>query len=137
MPAKLLPCLAAVLLCAAVLVQASSRSPGHKLRVQRQPHAPSATKPNNRPIIGILTQAGLEEDTFVPANGSYIAASYVKFVEGGGARVVPILHDSPPEVVSSGSSSSSMLSTSAAASASRIMQACAPLQHSTQGILAP
>jgi hypothetical protein len=52
-------------------------------------------------MIGILTQAGLEEDKFVPKNGSYIAASYVKFVESAGARVVPILHDSPKEVVSS------------------------------------
>ena len=60
----------------------------------------SNSKPNNRPLIGILTQAGLEDDTFVPKDGSYIAASYVKFVESAGARVVPILHDSPKEVVS-------------------------------------
>jgi hypothetical protein len=101
MPSKLLPWFAAVLLCAAATaVHATSRSPGHKLTVHRQQHNPNAAKTNNRPVIGVLTQAGLDEDTFVPANGSYIAASYVKFVEGGGARVVPILHDSPPEVVS-------------------------------------
>lgn len=45
-------------------------------------------------------QAGLGEDTFVPSNGTYIASSYVKFVESGGARVVPILADTPAHVVS-------------------------------------
>lgn len=30
---------------------------------------------NNRPIVGILTQAGLDEDTFVPRDGSYIAGA--------------------------------------------------------------
>jgi hypothetical protein len=45
-------------------------------------------------------QAGLEEDKFVPKNGTYIASSYVKFVESGGARVVPILPDTPADVVS-------------------------------------
>lgn len=44
---------------------------------------------NNRVLIGILSQpsdpAGRDE--------SYIAASYVKFVESAGARVVPFLHD--------------------------------------------
>lgn len=44
-------------------------------------------------------QAGLEEDKFVPEHGTYIASSYVKFVESGGARVVPILADTPPDVV--------------------------------------
>jgi len=45
---------------------------------------------NNNPIIGILTQ---------PSNGSptksYIAASYVKYIESAGARVVPIFHNAP------------------------------------------
>jgi hypothetical protein len=58
-----------------------------------------SSKLNNRPIIGILTQAGLEEDKFVPKDGTYIAASYVKFVEAGGARVVPVLADTPADVV--------------------------------------
>ncbi len=30
-----------------------------------------------------------------PKNQSYIAASYVKFIESGGARAVPILYDAP------------------------------------------
>lgn len=47
---------------------------------------------NDTPIIGILAQEisyhlnSKWPDEFK----SYIAASYVKFVEGGGARVVPI-----------------------------------------------
>lgn len=47
----------------------------------------------NRPLIGIISQPG------DPATGhdSYIAASYVKFVEAAGARVVPFFHDAPPE----------------------------------------
>ncbi|PSN39422.1 hypothetical protein C0J52_12361 [Blattella germanica] len=45
----------------------------------------SAAEPslNNRPIIGVLAQEF--------RSWSYIAASYVKFVEGSGARVVPIM----------------------------------------------
>jgi hypothetical protein len=46
-----------------------------------------------------VLQAGLDEDTFVPENGTYIASSYVKFVESGGARVVPIVADTPADVV--------------------------------------
>lgn len=36
----------------------------------------------------------------MPKGGTYIASSYVKFIESGGARVVPILADTPPDVVS-------------------------------------
>lgn len=51
-------------------------------------------------VLCANVQAGLEEDTFVPKNGTYIASSYVKLVESGGARVVPILADTPADVVS-------------------------------------
>jgi gamma-glutamyl hydrolase len=45
---------------------------------------------NDRPLIGILSQS------LGPHNSSsYIAASYVKFVEAAGARAVPILQDMP------------------------------------------
>jgi len=55
-----------------------------------------------RPIVGILTQPqGVELDVWPedlpPANGNvttYIAASYVKFAESAGLRVVPIHYDS-------------------------------------------
>lgn len=44
---------------------------------------------NYRPIIGVLAQENLPGDE--SATGpSYIAASYVKYLEGAGARVVPI-----------------------------------------------
>ncbi|XP_030409026.1 gamma-glutamyl hydrolase-like [Gopherus evgoodei] len=44
---------------------------------------------NERPIIGILAQK-TRFKTFRKYGRSYIAASYVKFVESAGARVVPI-----------------------------------------------
>jgi gamma-glutamyl hydrolase len=48
---------------------------------------------NNRPIIGILAQPGTGGFGLKEAKPEvqYIAASYVKFVESAGARVVPIL----------------------------------------------
>jgi gamma-glutamyl hydrolase len=56
-----------------------------------------AVTPNNRPIIGILTQPLnvelLSDDHGLGStqdNRSYIAASYVKFAESSGARVVPM-----------------------------------------------
>ena len=47
---------------------------------------------NNRPIIGILMQStkGMGFQTTKP---NYIAASYVKYLESSGARVVPIWND--------------------------------------------
>lgn len=47
---------------------------------------------NDEPIIGVLSQEiSFYLDGKYPGQyKSYIAASYVKFVEGGGARVVPI-----------------------------------------------
>lgn len=47
---------------------------------------------NNEPMIGLLSQEiSYYLDGKYPGQfNSYIAASYVKFIEGGGARVVPI-----------------------------------------------
>ncbi|KAM9827315.1 LOW QUALITY PROTEIN: gamma-glutamyl hydrolase-like [Neosynchiropus ocellatus] len=45
---------------------------------------------NDRPIIGILAQ-----DVFKPK--PYLAASYVKYLESAGARVVPIMINRPLE----------------------------------------
>nr|XP_031825645.1 gamma-glutamyl hydrolase-like [Nomia melanderi] len=47
---------------------------------------------NDRPIIGVLSQEVTEyvNGRYENQYNSYIAASYVKFVEGAGARVVPI-----------------------------------------------
>lgn len=44
---------------------------------------------NYRPIIGILAQENHPDDPD-PHGTSYIAASYVKYIESAGARVVPI-----------------------------------------------
>nr|KAJ0197480.1 hypothetical protein LSAT_V11C700382170 [Lactuca sativa] len=60
-------------------------------------------KLNYRPIIGILSHPGdgasgrLNNAT----NASYIAASYVKFVESAGARVIPLIYNEPSEVLQS------------------------------------
>ncbi|KAK9403267.1 gamma-glutamyl hydrolase [Crotalus adamanteus] len=43
---------------------------------------------NERPIIGILAQETFKN--FQKFGSSYIAASYVKFIESAGARVVPV-----------------------------------------------
>ena len=47
---------------------------------------------NNRPIIGIVAQelSGSLNGMYGIKYSSYIAASYVKFIEGAGGRVVPI-----------------------------------------------
>jgi len=47
---------------------------------------------NMRPIIGILTQPSPSE--LMQFGNSYIPASYVKYVESGGARVVPVHYNS-------------------------------------------
>jgi len=52
---------------------------------------------NNRPIIGILTQPS--GDSIKVYGGSYIAASYVKFIESAGARVVPIPYNATKEEI--------------------------------------
>lgn len=45
---------------------------------------------NNRPIIGIFTQPTTDENPACGGDCLYIAASYVKYIESAGARVVPI-----------------------------------------------
>ena len=49
----------------------------------------------SRPIIGILS---MPNSVYAPSLGnSFFPASYVKFLEGGGARVVPIPYDLPSD----------------------------------------
>ncbi|KAG2282084.1 hypothetical protein Bca4012_050609 [Brassica carinata] len=54
---------------------------------------------NHRPVIGILSHPGdgasgrLSNDT----TSTYIAASYVKFAEAGGARVIPLIYNEPED----------------------------------------
>lgn len=54
---------------------------------------------NEYPIIGVLAQeiSYALEQVYPGMYKSFIAASYVKFVEGGGARVIPIFIDKPRE----------------------------------------
>ncbi|CAL5403090.1 unnamed protein product [Camellia sinensis] len=66
------------------------------------PSCPAADpKLNFRPVIGIVSHPGdgasgrLSNAT----NASYIAASYVKFVEAAGARVIPLIYNEPPEIL--------------------------------------
>ncbi|GLJ11693.1 hypothetical protein SUGI_0174780 [Cryptomeria japonica] len=64
-------------------------------------------KPNSlnseyyRPLIGIVSHPGdgANGKLSKAANVSYIAASYVKFVESGGARVVPLIYNESPEIL--------------------------------------
>ncbi|KAL7050913.1 hypothetical protein ACKWTF_004267 [Chironomus riparius] len=52
----------------------------------------SAPAINDEPIIGVLSQemTSYLRSKYADQYHSYIAASYVKFIEGGGARVVPV-----------------------------------------------
>jgi gamma-glutamyl hydrolase len=45
---------------------------------------------NNFPIIGVMTQPTTSTDGDCKGNCLYLAASYVKYIESAGARVVPI-----------------------------------------------
>uniref|UniRef100_A0A671K417 folate gamma-glutamyl hydrolase n=1 Tax=Sinocyclocheilus anshuiensis TaxID=1608454 RepID=A0A671K417_9TELE len=51
-------------------------------------HIGTPIKTNERPIIGVLAQEVYDPP---PHRNSYIAASYVKFLESAGARVVPLI----------------------------------------------
>ncbi|XP_034397945.1 gamma-glutamyl hydrolase [Cyclopterus lumpus] len=44
---------------------------------------------NDRPVIGILTQI-VSDEVMKPFGRTYIPSSYVKFIESGGSRVMPI-----------------------------------------------
>lgn len=44
---------------------------------------------HDRPIIGVLAQENLPDDQFAQGS-SYILASYIKYLESAGARVIPI-----------------------------------------------
>ncbi|KAK3003112.1 hypothetical protein RJ639_018093 [Escallonia herrerae] len=67
--------------------------------------APSCPAPdpklNFRPVIGILSHPGDGASGRLnsSAGASYIAASYVKFVESAGARVIPLIYNEPPEIL--------------------------------------
>ena len=57
---------------------------------------------NKQPVIGILSQTydfDTSGDPRFDNHTSYIMASYVKFLEAAGARVVPILWNEPEESI--------------------------------------
>ncbi|KAM3395978.1 gamma-glutamyl hydrolase 1 [Capsicum galapagoense] len=56
---------------------------------------------NYQPIIGIISQPGdgVSGRKNHSTEGSYIAASYVKFIESGGARVIPIVVEDSPKLI--------------------------------------
>ncbi|XP_054915372.1 gamma-glutamyl hydrolase [Poeciliopsis prolifica] len=54
----------------------------------------SSTDRNDKPIIGVLAQEVFSPN---PNQTAYIAASYVKFLEAAGARVVPVMINKTPE----------------------------------------
>ncbi|XP_024366130.1 gamma-glutamyl hydrolase 1 [Physcomitrium patens] len=91
-----------LLQCGAIV---GARIPGIKLPSQRQEILPEALL-NSRPLIGVLSQPGDGEEYQLTSrplppdyNTSYIAASYVKFVEMGGARAVPLIWNEPEETL--------------------------------------
>lgn len=50
---------------------------------------PTRMNTNDRPVIGILTQIVVDEE-MKPYGETYIPACYVKYIESGGSRVMPI-----------------------------------------------
>lgn len=63
-------------------------------------------KHTDRPIIGVLTipispamMPVSQQSLFPVGSFGYISASYVKYLEGSGARVVPILHNSTDQQI--------------------------------------
>lgn len=67
--------------------------------------SPRCTEPeptlNYRPVIGILSHPGDGASGRLSnaSNVSYIAASYVKFIESAGARVIPLIYNEPPDIL--------------------------------------
>lgn len=58
----------------------------------------TAAKMNLRPIVGVVAQP-LGKESLADDGKSYIAASYVKYLEMAGARVVPIQYNAPAEEI--------------------------------------
>ncbi|CAM0954567.1 unnamed protein product [Alopecurus aequalis] len=61
--------------------------------------APADPALYDRPVIGIVSHPGDGAGGRISnaTSTSYIAASYVKFVEAGGARVIPLIYNEPEE----------------------------------------
>ncbi|KAK6132472.1 hypothetical protein DH2020_033772 [Rehmannia glutinosa] len=75
---------------------------GHTGAFATVPRCPAADPNLNfRPVIGILSHPGDGASGRLnnASDASYIAASYVKFVESAGARVIPLIYNEPSEVL--------------------------------------
>ncbi|KAK9830880.1 hypothetical protein WJX81_001350 [Elliptochloris bilobata] len=88
-------CLLLAALAACSTLSAATRLRLNELAAASAVIAGTQSTENDRPLIGILSQPGSP----APKGSSYIAASYVKFVESAGARVVPIKYDAPREEI--------------------------------------
>ncbi|KAI4305013.1 hypothetical protein L6164_028406 [Bauhinia variegata] len=98
----LIPLVVFLLKCAG---SAEGRQSGIFLPTELHPDYPGCPAVDSSlyyyPVIGILTHPGdgasgrLSNATGV----SYIAASYVKFAEAGGARVIPLIYNEPEETL--------------------------------------
>jgi hypothetical protein len=99
-----------VLLCLVLLhcvTASAARVPNIRLPSQRRESGQDVPL-NSQPLVGILSQPGdgMNHETkltssifFTENTTSYIAASYVKFVESGGARAVPLIYNEPEETL--------------------------------------
>jgi len=77
------------------MLSVNSRRLAAALAVAAAAAAAPPPQVNNRPIVAILTlPVDLPDNP--PGTTSYFPASYVKFVEAAGARVVPLRYDAPP-----------------------------------------
>ncbi|CAM0954571.1 unnamed protein product [Alopecurus aequalis] len=88
-----------LLLLLAFLAHSSAAPAVIRLPSARACAAPAGPALYDRPVIGIVTHPGDGAAGRI-SNGtstSYIAASYVKFVEAGGARVIPLIYNEPEE----------------------------------------
>ncbi|RAL49081.1 unnamed protein product [Cuscuta campestris] len=90
----------------ATFMAVASANRNHMLALSTQPELKlSSSAPdgnlNYQPTIGILSHPGDGANGRLSnaTNVSYIAASYVKFVESAGARVVPLIYNEPPEIL--------------------------------------
>ncbi|KAG6387286.1 hypothetical protein SASPL_152473 [Salvia splendens] len=93
-------------ICKDLSASALAQSTPARQLLQTQMDDASATVPvsrtlNSRPVIGILTHPGDGASGRLnnSPNVSYIAASYSKFVESAGARVIPLIYNEPWEVL--------------------------------------
>ncbi|WVZ99259.1 hypothetical protein U9M48_044587 [Paspalum notatum var. saurae] len=103
------PRLLALLLGLAVVLAPSLAAPGLVIRLPAAASGkageracaapPDPAAPYDRPVIGIVSHPGDGAGGRISnaTATSYIGASYVKFVEAAGARVVPLVYNEPEE----------------------------------------